>query len=139
MEVTISTCGDTGMAHLNDGEAHAVILDSLAVFILKDGDFWIAQGLQINHFSYGKTEEEAKDRFVSSLKSTIQKHLEVYKHLEYLQIVSPSDVWQEAIKANGTQKFHHVGYYEVKIGNTKSIPFFEKISFLKSPIQAVAV
>lgn len=132
MQVTISKCGETGMAHVTEGVAHAVVLDSLAVYVLKEDDFWVAQGLQVNHFSYGKTEDEAKDKFVSSLKSTIQKHLNVYGHLEYLQVVSPNDIWQEAIKANGTQKFSHVGFYEVKLENTKLVPFFEKIQFLKN-------
>ena len=49
--------------HAKHGNIHLVGIGNLKVVVIQDGDFWFAQGLEIDYASEGKNFEEVKTAF----------------------------------------------------------------------------
>src|SRR5438128_2478664 len=62
---------------LPDGE-QLVSIGGLRVFILPDGEFWFAKGLEIDYATQGDTLEQAKENFGKGLAETIDLHLQMH-------------------------------------------------------------
>jgi len=77
------------------GHLHGILLDQLAVLLYEEDGGWFAQGLQIDHFAQGTTEDEAKKSFTKSLKWTMEDHLKQFGKLEYLLTPAPAQVWKD--------------------------------------------
>jgi len=132
--ITISKCGETSLAHIDGGKLHAILLDSLRVRLFNDDGYWFAQGLEIDHFAQGQTEEKAKLNFISSLKSTIKHHLELYGHLKNLTIPAPKEVLDEARLAPVQNKLTHADIYDLSVKDIQGAKETEIAGFLPPQI-----
>ena len=81
---------------LPGGKEQAVGIGNLRVFIVPDGRFWFAQGLEIDYGVQGDSPEEARKNFEDGLEATIDLHLRMYDSIEKLLRLAPSEVLQEA-------------------------------------------
>lgn len=70
-------------------------IPTLRVGLVKDGDRWYAQGLEIDYIASGDTVEKAKARFEMGLGYTIQLNLQKFGDLENLLIPAPPNIWDE--------------------------------------------
>lgn len=77
---------------VGENGAHSVAL-GIRVWIFKDGQHFVAQGLDIDYASCGATLREVQDHFSAGLMATVTDHLEEYGDLHNLVRPAPSDVW----------------------------------------------
>lgn len=82
-----------GVSH--DGSHHIVGIGDLRVVIVPDGNFWFAQGLEIDYAVQGTSEEDAKKKFEYGLEATVNQHLMIHGTIEGLLKVAPPEVWKE--------------------------------------------
>jgi hypothetical protein len=78
-----------------NGTHHVVGIGNLRVVIVRDGDFWFAQGLEIDYAVQGSSEKDAKKKFEDGLEATVEAHLMIHGTIEGLLKVAPPDVWKE--------------------------------------------
>lgn len=79
-----------------------VVVGINALRVLVDGndtDGWMAQGLDIDYFICGKTEESVKKNFVEGLVKTIGLYLQEEGTIEGLLKPAPIEVWKEYFQA----------------------------------------
>src|ERR1039458_1707330 len=76
----LSTTAFHGVSH--DGIHHVVGIGNLRVVIVPDGDFWFAQGLEIDYAVQGASEKDAKKKFEDGLEHTIEEHLKIHGTIE---------------------------------------------------------
>lgn len=79
----------------SDGSHHIVGIGDLRVVIVPDGDFWFAQGLEIDYAVQGSSESEVKKNFENGLEATVEAHLRIHGTIEGLLQVAPPEVWKE--------------------------------------------
>jgi hypothetical protein len=79
----------------SDGTFHIVGIGNLRVVIVPDGNFWFAQGLEIDYAVQGSSEQDAKKKFEYGLEATVEAHLMVHGTIEGLLRVAPPEVWKE--------------------------------------------
>jgi len=105
-------------------ERHIVDLGNLRVFIVRDGQFWFAQGLEIDYAAQGDTIEQAKRNFENGLESTIDLHLRMHGNIEGLLQLAPSEVLQEAVRNRESIKlFGQVSIHETGTNSRAALPF----------------
>src|ERR1035438_3401100 len=83
-------------AKMSDGAHNLVGIGNLRVFIIPDGKFWFAQGLEIDYAAQGNSIDEAKKYFESGLEETIDLHLRMHGDLSRFLRVAPTGVLLEA-------------------------------------------
>ena len=76
---------------------HVVGIGNLRVIIVPDGDFWFAQGLEIDYAAQGSTVENARKQFEDGLTATVEEHLRVHGNIEKLLEVAPTEVWKDLL------------------------------------------
>jgi len=123
----LATAGDTGAAHFSDqnDEKHAVALWNLSVLIVPDGDFWFAQGIEINYGAQGDSAEDAKKNFQEGLVATINQHLKIYGNIEkILKFASPDILKEAADNKPAIKRFAWISLHEVLAPEAQQkIPF----------------
>jgi len=86
------------------------IVELLTLRVLVSGndiEGWMAQGLEIDYFACGRTEESVRDKFFKGLIGTIELYLEVNEEAleDFLSQPAPKEVWREYRKAlSGNRK-----------------------------------
>lgn len=131
--------------HVQAGNKHIVSVKSLHVMLIPDGNYWFAQGLEIDYAATGNTVESAKENFSAGLAKTIVEHLVMHGGIEQLLKVAHQDVWTEYFQTltGPTDVVHasltQIQATEVKKQSSKSAalkrkPFlpFDDILFVKS-------
>lgn len=102
---------------LPDGKHQFVGIGGMRVFIMPDGNFWFAKGLEIDYATQGSTLEEAKDNFSKGLAETIDLHLQIHGNIENLLV--PSDILQvlAAARAKGVSvhEYEQVSVHDIGI------------------------
>lgn len=89
----------TTAEHLRDEDHDYVKLGDLGVLVARDGDWWFAQGLEIDYTAQGKSDEEAIENFTRGLMATADAYLEEFGSIE--KFLRPStDVLRELAKAS---------------------------------------
>ncbi len=85
--------------HVKDeaGKGHVVGIGNLRVVIIPDGNFWFAQGLEIDYAAQGASVKDARKQFEDGLAATIQEHLRVYGKIDNLLHVTPTETWKELL------------------------------------------
>jgi predicted RNase H-like HicB family nuclease len=83
--------------------SHVVGIGNLRVVIVPDGQFFVAQGLEIDCFAQGRTIKEAQQRFEDGLMSTISQYLLTFGSIQKLLRVAPQEVWDEMLFGQGHQ------------------------------------
>ncbi|OLE46680.1 MAG: hypothetical protein AUG46_08930 [Acidobacteria bacterium 13_1_20CM_3_58_11] len=119
-----------------DGQLHVVLVKALKVVILKDGDLWFAQGLDVDYASQGTSVDDAKQNFENGLAATIHQHLKAYGNLSKFLKPAPPNVWQEtlyaSLAAEGTSessKYSQLSIHSVTENDAIKIAKFESIVY----------
>src|SRR5258708_6200431 len=107
-----------------DGVHHMVGIGHLRVFIVPDGPFWFAQGLEIDYAVQGATVEEAKNNFEIGLEATIDINLRMYGNIEKMLVPAPSEVLLEAARnKDKMQLYSQMSAHELAAKSQQYIPF----------------
>jgi hypothetical protein len=113
-----------------DGKVHGVGIWNLHVLIMKDGKFWVAQGLEIDYLAQGDTVPEAKKNFEYGLEATIDLNLRMYGNIAGLLIFAPNEVLKEAArKKDSIRLYSQETLHELGVMSQKALPF-DGISYL---------
>lgn len=137
---------ETSVIHAKVGNNHLVGLKALRVLLLKDGDGWFAQGLEIDYAACASDIEKVKKNFEVGLALTMKEHLTMYGNLEKLLKVAPQEAWKEyldappkAVKAEySTVEAYNISkQVKVPAGGT-GFPF-DAIQFIQPQKEAEAV
>ena len=113
-----------------DGVHHLIGIGNLRVFIVPDGDFWFAQGLEIDYAVQGDSVEEAKKNFEKGLEASIDLNLKLHGNIEKLLVPAPPEVLQEAARNKAkTQTYTQISIHEMDKKSQEALPF-EGISYL---------
>lgn len=92
---------EASAVHLeNDHGNHSVFMDALRVVIVRDGESWFAQCLDIDYAAGGSTLEEAQNNFEEGLAATVMLHIHKFGNLNKLM----KDPSPEAIEHLGMGK-----------------------------------
>ena len=96
------------------------ILD-LQVFLVQEGDCWIAQAVELDYASYGATEAEARANFENGLRDTIQDHFDEFGDLDNLFRQAPPELWRDLVDKSGAKenRFYQVSVHPLDL----PIPF----------------
>jgi hypothetical protein len=109
---------------------HGVGIWDLRVFIVPDGKFWFAQGLEIDLAAQGNSIEEAKKNFEVGLESSIDLHLRMYADIKGLLRLAPSEVWQEALQnRQRINIYSQVSLHDLGEHSATALPF-DNITYL---------
>jgi hypothetical protein len=90
----------TTAEHYRKDDHEYVKIGALSVLIKQDGDWWFAQGLEIEYAAQGKSLEEVKENFIRGLVSTAHAYLEEFGSIEKLLRPSSADVLREFSNAS---------------------------------------
>jgi hypothetical protein len=116
---------------LPDGEHQAVGIGNLHVLIVPDGNFWFAQGIEIDYAAQGSTIDEAKKNFEDGLVLTIEQNLNVYQTIEGILTPAPAYIQLEALKLKGSvQSYGQVSLHHAMTEKQVAFPFYDTINFL---------
>jgi len=115
---------DAEAIHLSHGKHHVVGIGNLRVFILPDGPFWYAQGLEIDYAAQGDSIEDAKMNFQVGLEATIDLHLKINGNIENLLEPAPPEVLKEAVRElDSLQLYWQVSAHEIGRQSQLALPF----------------
>ena len=105
---------------------------ALRVLITRDGDFFFAQGLEIDYGTQGKDLEDVKKNFEQGLSDTIGMHLEMYGDVDKFAKPAPIDIWARFLTAKPENKWVHgqAQKYKITTDNLRNLPF-EGLQFLE--------
>jgi hypothetical protein len=90
-----------------DGARHAVGIGNLRVLITNRGEYWTAQGLEIDYFAVGKSLSDVQRRFETGLKATIAANLDEHGSIVPILRLAPAEVWQQFFVGVQAQLFAH--------------------------------
>ena len=91
--------GRATATHYRDDDHDYVNIGDLGVLVTHDGDWWFAQGLEIDYTAQGKSLDEVRERFTRGLIATAEAHLTEFGSIVNLLRPSP-DVLIELFKAS---------------------------------------
>ena len=115
-----------------DGTLHAVGIWDLRVFIVPDGKFWFAQGLEVDLAAQGDSVADAKKNFEDGLESSIDLHLRMYNSIERLLKFAPSEVLQEALRDRSRIRLYsQVSVHDMGAKSKIALPF-DNVTYLVS-------
>lgn len=112
-------------AHLSSEKVQGVAVWNLSVLIVPDGDFWFAQGLELNYGAQGDTAEEAQANFQTGLLATICQHLRVHGNIDRLLKFAPSEILREAARKKALiRRVVNVSFHDIADAKVqREIPF----------------
>jgi hypothetical protein len=145
---TTKTASDNNCTALHmpspDGKVHVVVINALKVFIMKDGDSWFAQGLDIDYASQGASVDDAKKNFEDGLAGTIHQHLKAYNNLSKLLKPAPPEVWQETLYApfasqnNLANKYYQISVHPMAANEAMKFAQFQNIEYYVEILEQAA-
>jgi hypothetical protein len=83
-----------------------VMIDKLRVALMRDGNAWVAQGLEIDYAAEGSSVDDAKDQFQIGLMLTLRENIRVFGHIKGVLRVVPQDVWNGLMAENILRQVH---------------------------------
>ena len=116
-----------------DHAEHIVGIGDLRVVLIEEGNYWFAQGLEIDYLAQGSSIEDAKDKFETGLAATFYENLRVFGTIQPLLVPAPVEIWKERFNPGSKAKRHR----PIPV---HQIPDFERLgSALSSqlPFQAI--
>lgn len=106
----------------SDGQHH--VLAALHVLVYPSESSFIAQGLEIDYVSSGRTREEAQDNFVRGLIGTVQATLERNRPLGGLfKSKAPPEIWQAYIDSKEQDRLTCAATIDLREKLPPSFPF----------------
>ena len=112
----------TAIHGVSDEGEHIVGIGNLRVLIEKEGEFWFAQGLEIDYVSQGDTVEDAKMEFESGLAGTIHVNLKINKKIESILNPAPPEVWNRFLTSS-SKKIPYT-FTQISVHDIKTMPYF---------------
>ena len=96
----------------SDSGDHVVGIGNIRVLITRDGNFWFAQGVEIDCFAQGDTPEEAMKNFGLGFAVTVGMYLEHHESIGPMLKWAPMEVYKPLME--GSQyRFTHVSLHEI--------------------------
>jgi len=98
-----------GVHHVAGDGAHHVAVYNLRVLISRDGDSWIAEGVDIDYAADGASPDEARARFERGLAKSVKAHLAKFGNLRKLVQPAPDDTrkrFENAVPPDEVQHSH---------------------------------
>ena len=83
-----------------------VMIDKLRVALTRDGNAWVAQGLEIDYAAEGSSVDEAKRQFETGLMLTLRENIRVFGHIKGVLRTVPQDVWNALMAENVLRQVH---------------------------------
>ena len=97
-----------------DGE-HIVGIGDLRVVLVQEGNYWYAQGLEIDYVAQGPSIEDAKENFEIGLASTLHENLQIHGTIEPLLVPAPVEVWKERFDPGSSAKrYTHISVHRIR-------------------------
>lgn len=125
---------NTTAAHASTDHAeHIVGIGDLRVVLIEEGNYWFAQGLEIDYLAQGSSIKDAKDKFETGLAATFYENLRIHGTIQPLLVPAPVEIWKERFNPGSKAK----RYRPIPV---HQIPDFERFgSALSSelPFQAI--
>lgn len=119
--------------HLEGDDEHAVLIQSLRVVIVQDGDQWFAQGLELDYAAAGTSQDDVKSRFENGLSATIHEHLKVYGTVERMLKVAPQEAWNLWLAQGQRYNLDHTSFHAIDTIDVIEHGFpFTGIAYLQS-------
>ena len=106
---------------VSGGGDHVVGIGNLRVYIVKDGNYWCAQGLEIDYVAQGKTIEDAQKAFQQGLAATIHENIKLHKTIKPILKVAPQEIWAEVLTP--PYRFDLVSVHKAKPIEWEGFPF----------------
>ena len=123
----------TSVLHLEGDDKHAVLIQSLRVVIVQDGEQWFAQGLELDYAAVGINQQDVKSRFEDGLAATIHEHLKVYGSVEKILKVAPQEAWNLWLAQGQRYKFDQASFHPIQTAGAEIYDFpFRGIAYLES-------
>lgn len=117
-------------AHVAVKNVEGIAIWNLSVLIVPDGDFWFAQGLEINYGAQGDSIKDAQNNFQEGLMATLCQHLKMHGHIEKLLKFAPSHILIEAAKNKPLiNRFTHVSFHEIANAQLQQVLPFDGIDY----------
>jgi hypothetical protein len=91
--------GEATAKHYKEGAHDLVEIGDLRVLVMQDGDWWFAQGLEIDCSAQGKSEEDVKEAFVQSLVATSHAYLAELGSIQKFLRPAPPEVLRDLVGA----------------------------------------
>ena len=127
----------TSVLHLEGDDEHAVVIQSLRVVIVQDGDQWFAQGLELDYAAAGTSPSDVKSRFENGLSATIREHLKVYGSVSRILKVAPQEAWNLWLAKGDSYKLDHASFHAIEATDENVLPF-RGIAYLEPEVFAQA-
>lgn len=123
----------TSVFHFEDDDEHAVLIQSLRVVIVQDGEQWFAQGLELDYAAAGVSQEDVKSRFEDGLAATIREHLKVYGSVRKMLNVAPQAAWNLWLTEGQKYKFDQTSFHPIQTTDAEIHDFpFRGIAYMES-------
>ena len=124
---------ETTAIHLSGSEDHVVGIGDLRVFIVQEGDYWCAQGLEIDYVAQGASIEKAKEAFTDGLTATIHANIEKHGTIKHVLKSAPPEIWEGIYDPD---VLPHL-YRQVSVHEIDSLPF-RAIQYLQQQLNVPA-
>lgn len=108
---SVTATGAHAVHASDDAGHHLVDIGNIRVFVVRDGDHWFAQGLEIDYSAQGNTVEAAQRNFQRGLLLTIQAHLRAYGGIDRLLQFSPPHAVREFLNCLHRFRFSHTSVH----------------------------
>jgi hypothetical protein len=122
---------------VDDGFHGVVGIGNLRVLLVQDGNFWFAQGIEIDYGTQGDSIDEAKENFEHGLAASIDLNLKIHGNIDPLLVPAPASVLIEAAhKKNSIEFYSQISVHEIVGAQAQESLPFSGIKFFK--VHAVA-
>ena len=91
---------------------HAVGIANVRVLLKEDGQFWVAQGVEIDYFAQGETLEQAQKNFGLGLASTVRLYLKHHQSIGPMLKWAPVEVYK-SLMDGAEYRFTQVSLHEI--------------------------
>ena len=90
-------------------------IGDLRVVLTQEGNYWYAQGLEIDYVAQGDSLEVAKEHFETGLASTFHENLRIHGTVQPLLVPAPIEVWKERFNpGSSTERYAHLPVHGIR-------------------------
>jgi hypothetical protein len=109
-------------------------IGNLRVVILREGDVWFAQGLEIDYAAQATSLARVKRAFEQGLYATVHENLRLHNNIEKLLRPAPPEIWTEMLFGVTVAGKHFKRYSQISMHRTlqQALPF-AAIDYLELP------
>lgn len=120
----------TAVHAITESGEHIVGIGDLRVILTQEGDYWYAQGLEIDYVAQGDSMEAAKENFEIGLTSTLHENLKIHGTIEPVLIPAPVEVWKERLNPESIAKrFTHIFVHQIQSMQQLGFPSPNQLPF----------